>query len=123
MEDSFKRLFQIPHNTFGVKKCSLLNQSKTSYPFTYYLEQAKTNYLIFLYLFSKDMWHMIFENPKMFVDSYICENYSNECKRSNPCTYNQPEKFVITVIIQLHKLYYFNKLYNSYNYHKFFRRL
>jgi len=21
---------------------------------------------------------MIFENPKMFVDSYICENYSNE---------------------------------------------
>lgn len=24
------------------------------------------------------MWHMIFENPKMFVESYICENYSNE---------------------------------------------
>lgn len=36
---------------------------------------------------------------------------------------NTSEKFAITVIIQLHKLYYFNKLYNSYNYHKFFRRL
>ena len=45
------------------------------------------------------------------------------CKRSNPCTYKSPEKFDITIIIQLHKLYDFNKLYNSYNYHKFFRRL
>ena len=44
-------------------------------------------------------------------------------KRSNPCTYKSPEKFDITIIIQLHKLYDFNKLYNSYNYHKFFRRL
>ena len=44
-------------------------------------------------------------------------------KRSNPCTYKSPEKFDITIIIQLHKLYYFNKLYNSYNYYKFFRRL
>ena len=47
----------------------------------------------------------------------------NDRKRSNPCTYKSPEKFDITIIIQLHKLYYFNKLYNSYNYHKFFRRL
>ena len=46
-----------------------------------------------------------------------------ESKRSNPCTYKSPEKFDITIIIQLHKLYDFNKLYNSYNYHKFFRRL
>ena len=44
-------------------------------------------------------------------------------KRSNPCTYKYSEKFAITVIIQLHKLYDFNELYNSYNYHKFFRRL
>ena len=47
----------------------------------------------------------------------------DERKRSNPCTYKSPEKFDITIIIQLHKLYDFNKLYNSYNYHKFFRRL
>ena len=44
-------------------------------------------------------------------------------KRSNPCTYKYSEKFDITIIIQLHKLYDFNKLYNSYNYHKFFRGL
>lgn len=39
----------------------------------------------------------------------------NESKRSNPCTYKYSEKFAITVIIQLHKLYDFNELYNSYN--------
>lgn len=44
-------------------------------------------------------------------------------KRSNPCTYKRPEKFDITIIIQLHKLYDFNELYNSCNYHKFFGRL
>lgn len=49
------------------------------------------------------------------------EKYSR--KRSNPCTYKYSEKFDITIIIQLHKLYDFNKLYNSYNYHKFFRGL
>ena len=65
-------------NTFGLKKCSLLNQSKKSSSFTFYLERVRTDYLNFLYPFSKDMRHMIFENPKMFVDSYICENYSNE---------------------------------------------
>ena len=47
----------------------------------------------------------------------------NESKRSNPCTYKYSEKFAITVIIQLHKLYDYNELYNSYNYYKFFRRL
>lgn len=46
-----------------------------------------------------------------------------QSKRSNPCTYKYSEKFDITIIIQLHKLYDFNKLYNSYNYHKFFRGL
>ena len=44
-------------------------------------------------------------------------------KPSNPYTYKCPEKFDITIIIQLNKLYDFNELYNSYNYHKFFRRL
>ena len=48
---------------------------------------------------------------------------SKKRKRSNLCTYKYSEKFDITIIIQLHKLYDFNELYNSYNYHKFFRRL
>ena len=39
---------------------------------------SKINLFKPLILLSKDMWHMIFENPKIFVDSYICENYSNE---------------------------------------------
>ena len=59
----------------------------------------------------------------------ICDDRKDDrnnlvnCKRSNPCTYKYSEKFDITIIIQLHKLYDFNKLYNSYNYHKFFRGL
>ena len=39
-------------------------------------------------------------------------------KRSNPCTYKYPEKFDITIIIQLYKLYDFNELYN---YHTFLK--
>ena len=52
-----------------------------------------------------------------------CYETLKKSKRSNPCTYKYSEKFDITIIIQLHKLYDFNKLYNSYNYHKFFRGL
>lgn len=36
---------------------------------------------------------------------------------------NTHKKFDITIIIQLYKLYDFNELYNSYNYHKFFSGL
>lgn len=57
-----------------------------------------------------------------FVPSFLVE-FRKRRKRSNPCTYKYPEKFDITIIIQLHKLYDFNELYNSCDYHKFFGRL
>ena len=59
----------------------------------------------------------------IFFSRIIFNSNQVNRKRSNPCTYKYSEKFDITIIIQLHKLYDFNKLYNSYNYHKFFRGL
>lgn len=54
---------------------------------------------------------------------WIHDEADDERKRSNPCTYKRQEKFDITIVIQLHKLYDFNELYNSHNQRKFFRRL
>ena len=42
----------------------------------------------------------------------IEEYVKNQMQEDNPCTHKYPEKFDITIIIQLHKLYDFNELYN-----------
>ena len=52
--------------------------------------------------------------------------HSTKRKAVNATTHvptNTHKKFDITIIIQLYKLYDFNELYNSYNYHKFFSGL
>lgn len=78
--------------------------------YVYKKEVQKMNDLIELKLITRE-------------DAECLHKLQIEGKRSNPCTYKYSEKFDITIIIQLHKLYDFNKLYNSYNYHKFFRGL